>query len=184
MPFCVIIPVPTQRRRHHAKNLRKGSWEPELSHQLYSSEILHSEGPFKVASFEHFGLERPFNLWLPWLFSLWSALPEGNISHLERTVSHPEAVPNLSDWFFFVEEKERLCLVWGFFPPSSVNKMNVNGIQCCLDPAFFKIYFVFHKTVSIQVWNDINTNLLASFSNTSSYWKFGQGDYTPFNNKI
>ncbi len=25
-------------------------------------KILHSEGPFEVASFEHFGLERPFNI--------------------------------------------------------------------------------------------------------------------------
>ncbi len=32
-------------------------------------KILHSEGPFEVASFEHFGLERPFNL-ASWLFSL------------------------------------------------------------------------------------------------------------------
>ncbi len=25
-------------------------------------KILNSEGPFEVASFEHFGLERPFNM--------------------------------------------------------------------------------------------------------------------------
>ncbi len=36
-------------------------------------EILHSEGPFEVASFEPFGLERPFNM-AAMMFSLRSAL--------------------------------------------------------------------------------------------------------------
>ncbi len=29
---------------------------------VVSFEILHSEGPFEVANFEHFGLERCFNM--------------------------------------------------------------------------------------------------------------------------
>ncbi|ROL42827.1 hypothetical protein DPX16_8573 [Anabarilius grahami] len=43
-------------------------------------EILHSEGPFEVASFEHFGLERHFNMAAMIVFT-----PEGDISRLERT---------------------------------------------------------------------------------------------------
>ncbi len=33
-------------------------------------EILNSEGPFEVASFEHFGLERPFNMVAMIVFTL------------------------------------------------------------------------------------------------------------------
>ncbi len=47
-------------------------------------EILHSEGPFEVASSEHFGLEQPFNMAAMVVFSPKCPL-EGNISRLERT---------------------------------------------------------------------------------------------------
>ncbi len=48
-------------------------------------EILHSEGPFEVASFEHFGLERPFNMVAMIVFTP-KCLSEGDISRLECTV--------------------------------------------------------------------------------------------------
>ncbi len=53
-------PVPTRRRRHH-RNQHKGSWGPEVTISC-TLRILLSEGPFEVASFEHFGLERSFNM--------------------------------------------------------------------------------------------------------------------------
>ncbi|ROL45560.1 hypothetical protein DPX16_17676 [Anabarilius grahami] len=49
-------------------------------------KILHSEGPFEVASFEHFGLERPFNMAAMIIFTP-KCPSEGDISRLERTVS-------------------------------------------------------------------------------------------------
>ncbi len=48
-------------------------------------EILNSEGPFEVASFEHFGLERPFNMAAMIVFTP-KALSEGDVSRLECTV--------------------------------------------------------------------------------------------------
>ncbi len=45
-------------------------------------EILHSEGPFEVASFEHFGLERPFNMAAMIVFTP-KCPSEGDISRLE-----------------------------------------------------------------------------------------------------
>ncbi len=73
-------PVPTQRCRHHGKNLCKESRGPKV----YISCTLRNPS-FRRAlwsgRFEHFGLERPFNMiewpqWQydPWLFSLRSAL--------------------------------------------------------------------------------------------------------------
>ncbi len=47
-------------------------------------EILHSEGPFEVASFEHFGLEWHFSMAAMIVFTPKCPL-EGNISRLERT---------------------------------------------------------------------------------------------------
>ncbi|ROL54856.1 hypothetical protein DPX16_23308 [Anabarilius grahami] len=47
-------------------------------------EILHSEGLFEVASFEHFGLERPFNTAAMIVFTA-KCPSEGDISRLERT---------------------------------------------------------------------------------------------------
>ncbi len=54
---------------------------------VVSFEILHSEGPFEVASFEHFGLERPFNMaGLAGMIVFTPKCPsEGDISRLERT---------------------------------------------------------------------------------------------------
>ncbi len=49
-------------------------------------EILHSEGPFEVASFEHLGLERPFNMAAMLVFTQ-KCPSEGHLSRLERTVS-------------------------------------------------------------------------------------------------
>ncbi len=51
-------------------------------------EILHSEGPFEVASFEHLGLERPFNMAAMIVFTP-KCPSEGDISCLERTVNQP-----------------------------------------------------------------------------------------------
>ncbi len=48
-------------------------------------EILHSKGPFEVASFEHFGLEQPFNMAAMIVFTP-RCPSEGDISRLERTV--------------------------------------------------------------------------------------------------
>ncbi len=47
-------------------------------------EILHSEGPFEVARFEHFGLERPFNMAAMIVFTP-KCPSEGDISRLECT---------------------------------------------------------------------------------------------------
>ncbi len=44
-------------------------------------EILHSEGPFEVANYEHIGLERHFNMAAMIVFT-----PKCDISRLERTV--------------------------------------------------------------------------------------------------
>ncbi len=49
-------------------------------------EILHSEGPFEVDSFEHFGLERHFNMAAVIVFTP-KCPSEGDISRLERTES-------------------------------------------------------------------------------------------------
>ncbi len=50
-------------------------------------EILNSEGPFKVARFEHFGLERPFNMAA--MIVLTRKCPsKGDTSRLERTMNH------------------------------------------------------------------------------------------------
>ncbi len=49
-------------------------------------EMLHSEGPFEVASFEHFGLDDP-SIWRPWLFFTPKCPSEGDISRLECTIS-------------------------------------------------------------------------------------------------
>lgn len=46
-------------------------------------KILHSEGPFEVAHFEHFGLERPFNMAAKIVFM--KCPSEGDMSRLERT---------------------------------------------------------------------------------------------------
>ncbi len=57
-------------------------------------EILHSEGPFKVASFEHFSLERPFNMAAMIVFAL-KCPSEGDISRLECTDRSVGAVYSL-----------------------------------------------------------------------------------------
>ncbi len=61
MPFCVIILCPhggaVIMERICAKD-HGGLKCPSV----VPFEILHSEGPFEVASFEHIGLERPFNM--------------------------------------------------------------------------------------------------------------------------
>ncbi len=78
-------PMPTQRRRHHGKNQHKGSWVPKWP-SVVPFEILHSEGPFEVASFEHFGLERLFNMAAMIVFTP-KCPSEGDISRLERSVT-------------------------------------------------------------------------------------------------
>ncbi|ROL46196.1 CD48 antigen [Anabarilius grahami] len=45
----------------------------------------HTSGPFEVASFEHFGLERPFNMAAMIIFTP-KCPSEGDISRLERTI--------------------------------------------------------------------------------------------------
>ncbi len=47
-------------------------------------EILHSKGPFEVASFERFRLERPFNMAAMIVFTP-NCPPKGDISRLECT---------------------------------------------------------------------------------------------------
>ncbi len=47
-------------------------------------KILYSEGPFEVANFEHFGLERPFNMAAMIVFNP-MCHSEGDISCLECT---------------------------------------------------------------------------------------------------
>ncbi len=54
-------------------------------------EILYSEGPFEVANFEHFGLERHFNMAAIIVFTL-KCPSEGDMSHLERTASFPSCL--------------------------------------------------------------------------------------------
>ncbi len=63
---------------------RKGSWEPKCP-SVVLFEILHSEGPFEVASSEPFSLERPFNMAAMIVFTL-KCPSESDISCLERTV--------------------------------------------------------------------------------------------------
>ncbi len=46
--------------------------------------ILRSDGPCEVVSFEHFGLERPFNMAAMIVFTP-KCPSEGDISRLERT---------------------------------------------------------------------------------------------------
>ncbi len=70
--------------RDHAKHLCKGSWGPKCP-SVVPFEILHSEGPFEVTSFEHFGLERHFNMAAMIVFTP-KCTSEGDISRLERTV--------------------------------------------------------------------------------------------------
>ncbi|ROL46897.1 Complement component receptor 1-like protein [Anabarilius grahami] len=53
-------------------------------HQLYPSKSF-IQGPFEVASFEHIGLERPFNMAAMTVFTL-KCPSESNISRLKRTV--------------------------------------------------------------------------------------------------
>ncbi len=45
--------------------------------------MLHSEGPFEVASFEHFSLEQPFSMAAMIVFSQ-KCLPEVDLSCLEH----------------------------------------------------------------------------------------------------
>ncbi len=59
-------------------------------------EILHSEGPFEVASFEHFGLERPFSMAAMIVFTP-KCPSEGDISRLERTISFTSFFAHI--WF-------------------------------------------------------------------------------------
>jgi len=49
-----------------------------------------SEGPFEVASFEHFSFKRPFSMAAMIVFTL-KCPSEGNVSHLECTVDHLKA---------------------------------------------------------------------------------------------
>ncbi len=74
-------PVPIRRRRHHEKNLCKESRGPK-GPTVVPFEILHSEWP--LASFEHFGLERPFNMAAIIVFTPKSP-SVGDISHLKHT---------------------------------------------------------------------------------------------------
>ncbi len=54
-------------------------------------EILHSKGPFEVASFEHFGLVPPFNMAAMIVFT-----SEGDIFRLERTDTPHVKMPNFT----------------------------------------------------------------------------------------
>ncbi len=66
-------------KRISAKN-RGGPKSPSV----VPFEILHSKGPFEVASFEHFGLERPFKMAAMIAFTP-KCHSEGDIFRLERT---------------------------------------------------------------------------------------------------
>ncbi len=96
-----------------------------ISAQDHGSEILHSEGPFEVANFEHFGLERPFNMAVMIVFTPKSP-SEGDISRLDNldsdldlksTVTFLHAVKMDQSQSFVVIKSEavklkRMCSVW------------------------------------------------------------------------
>ncbi len=63
-------------------------------------EILHFEGPFEVASFEHFGLERPFNMAAMIVF-IPKCPSEDDVSRLERT-AYVYILPSVFCIKFFV----------------------------------------------------------------------------------
>ncbi len=65
--------VSTRRRRHHAKNLRKGSWEPEVSISCTLRNPSLHKGPLKWTVLSTSVWNDP-SIWQPWLFSLRSAL--------------------------------------------------------------------------------------------------------------
>ncbi len=67
MPFCIIILCPQNDRIS-----TKDHGGPNCP-SVVPFEILHYEGPFEVASIEHFGLNDP-SIWQPWMFSLRIAL--------------------------------------------------------------------------------------------------------------
>ncbi len=79
MPFCVIIGKAPSSCKESALRIMGA----QSVQQLYLSI---TEGPFEVASFEHFGLERHFNMAAMIVFSP-KCPSEGDISCLERTVS-------------------------------------------------------------------------------------------------
>ncbi len=82
MPFCVIIPCPYGDTVIAETISAKNNGGPSV----VPFKIINSEGPFEVASFEHFGLERPFNMAAMIVFT-----SEGDISCLESTVDHAES---------------------------------------------------------------------------------------------
>ncbi len=83
MPFCLIIPCPHGGAIIMKRISTKDHGGPKCP-SVVPFKILHSEGPFEVASFEHFGLEWPFNMAAMIVFSP-KCPSEGDISHLERT---------------------------------------------------------------------------------------------------
>ncbi len=83
VPFCVIIPCPHRGAVIMQRICAKDHGSPKCP-SFVPFEILHSEGPFEVASFEHFGLEQPFHMAAMIVFIL-KCPSEGNISRLECT---------------------------------------------------------------------------------------------------
>ncbi len=98
-PFCVIMPCPHGGAVIMEIISSKDHGSPKCP-SVEPFEILHSKGPFEVASFEHFGLERPFNMTAMIVFTP-KCPSEGDISRLERTDS------SWSDYQILVEK-----LVW------------------------------------------------------------------------
>ncbi len=83
MPFRLIIPCPHGGAIIMKRISTKDHGGPKCP-SVVPFKILHSEGPFEVASFEHFGLEWPFNMAAMIVFSP-KCPSEGDISHLECT---------------------------------------------------------------------------------------------------
>ncbi len=77
----------------HAHTEAPSSWKESVQsimgarsvHQLHPSKSFILKGPFEVASFEHFGLERPFNMAAMIVFTQ-KCPSEGDISRLECTM--------------------------------------------------------------------------------------------------
>ncbi len=86
VPFCVIIPCQHGGAIIMQRICAKDHGSPKCP-SVVPFEILHSEEPFEVARFEHFGLERPFNM-AAFIIAFTLKCPsEGVRSCLERTVS-------------------------------------------------------------------------------------------------
>ncbi len=86
VPFCIIIPCQHRGTIIMERISAKDHGDPKCPSVL-PFEILRSEGPFEVGIFEHFCLERPFNMAVMIFFT--SKCPsESDISRLEHNGQH------------------------------------------------------------------------------------------------